>query len=71
MLQAQTDRSFPTMTVSSVLDRILTTGQIAQKDANWVLQAAMTLESPLSAEEEAKIRTVFHRLGLGVLKVMY
>ncbi|MCU0552190.1 MAG: hypothetical protein MUC48_22885 [Leptolyngbya sp. Prado105] len=71
MLQAQIDYVRPAMTVSSVLDRILSTGQIAQKDANWVLQAAMTLEAPLSSEEEAKMRAVFHRLGLGVLKVVY
>lgn len=71
MLQSQIDRSSPAMTISSVLDQILATGRIAQREANWVLQTAMTLEAPLSAEEEAKVKTVSHRLGLGVLKVVY
>jgi hypothetical protein len=54
-----------------VLDQILSTGQIAQADAQRVLRAAMTLETPLSAEEQAKVKDIFYRLGLGVLKVVY
>ena len=71
MFQLQTDASFPVMAVSAVLDQILSTGQIVQKDAYRILQAGMTLETSLSAEEEAKIRTIFYRLELGVLKVTY
>jgi hypothetical protein len=71
LLQTQLNSTLSDMAVSSVLDQILATGQIAQSDASRVLQAAMTLESALSAEEEAKIKTVCHRLGLGMLKVIY
>jgi hypothetical protein len=71
MLYTQTNFTYCDGAVSSVLDRILATGQIAQSDAHRVLQAAMTLDSPLSAEEQTKIRVIAHRLGLGMLKVVY
>jgi hypothetical protein len=67
----QTNQASPIVAVSAVLDQILTTGQIAQQDAQWLLQAGMTLETELTPEEEAKLRVIFYRLGLGVLKVMY
>ncbi|MGL4621600.1 MAG: hypothetical protein ACRCZS_21480 [Chroococcidiopsis sp.] len=67
----QTHSTFSDVAVGSVLDRILSTGQIAQADAQRVLQAAMSLEIPLTAEEQTKIKTITYRLGLGVLKVVY
>lgn len=70
MLQHQPEAVF-SQNVSSVLDQILETGQIAQLDAQRLLQAGMTLETSLSDEEAAKIRKICDRLGLGVLRVIY
>lgn len=71
MLHSQFNAVASDVNISPVLDQILATGQIAQYDAQRVLRAAMTLETPLSTEEQAKIKAIFHRLGLGVLKVVY
>jgi hypothetical protein len=67
----QTNQTSPIVAVSAVLDQILTTGQIAQQDAQWLLPAGMILETELTPEEEAKLIVTFYRLELGVLKVMY
>jgi hypothetical protein len=67
----QTESTFSSVAISLVLDQILETGQIAQTDAQRLLQAGLTMEASLSDEETAKVRKVFDRLGSGVLKVIY
>jgi hypothetical protein len=70
MLQTDRASTLPTLSISSVLDQILATGQIAQPHAQQLLRAGMTLETALSHEEEAKLNQIFYRLGLGILKVV-
>jgi hypothetical protein len=62
--------SLPKSTVMSVVEQILLTGQVTRADANGLLQAGMSLETPFTSEEQAKIRAVFYRLRLGMLRVL-
>lgn len=56
-------------TIAQVIERILASGKITRAD-QISLQRAMSSENPLSVEETRKIKRVFERLQMGLLKVV-
>ncbi|HIK29291.1 MAG: hypothetical protein N3E45_15175 [Oscillatoriaceae bacterium SKW80] len=56
-------------TIAQVIERILASGKITRAD-QISLQRAMSSENPLSVEETHKIKRVFERLQMGLLKVV-
>jgi hypothetical protein len=57
------------LTLSQVVNRILGTGTITRTDETVFLQA-MVAETPLSAAEMEQVTEVYHRLQMGLLKVV-
>ena len=56
--------------IAQVAERVLASGKITVKDQGWFLKAALSLENPLSPLEQAKVRQVFDRLQMGLLRVV-
>ncbi len=68
-MNAQIRCALPQNTIAQVVERILASGKITRAD-QVSLQRAMSSENPLSGEESRKIKRVFERLQMGLLKVV-
>lgn len=57
------------LTIAQVLERIIRSGRITRIDENYFFHA-MVAETPLSPEDQSKVRNVFDRLSMGLLHVV-
>lgn len=56
--------------IAQVAERVLSSGKITATDQSWFMKAALSLEDPLSPLEQSKVRQVFDRLQMGLLRVV-
>ena len=56
--------------IAQVAESVLASGKITATDQSCFLQAALSSEDPLSPLDQTKIRQVFDRLQMGLLRVV-
>lgn len=56
--------------IGLIADRVIATGKITHIDQVCLFSAAMALERPLDTIENAKVKQVFDRLQMGLVKVL-